>query len=207
MYIMFLEPTSIKISILWNRIKGKLCFILLLFQTLSFAQSFDSTYIHVQGQVYVYGLDLEENDSNVVSEIPVYVSENAFIVNFDGLKNVKIVSLENDNEKQQLSLNKESAKGKVDEVISKAEEIIIAQKESEPYLNINPKPQSISFFFENFQDLKFYPTTNKTAFAQRNISIKDWDFKWIPKNSFKDQLKLTSQLDLLYKVRPPPIYG
>lgn len=206
MYIMFLEPTSIKISILWNRIKGKLCFILLLFQTLSFAQSFDSTYIHVQGQVYVYGLDLEE-DSTHSSEIPVYVSENAFIVNFDGLKNVKIVSLENDNEKQQLSLNKESAKGKVDEEISKAEEIIIAQKESEPYLNINPKPQSISFFFENFQDLKFYPTTNKTAFAQRNISIKDWDFKWIPKNSFKDQLKLTSQLDLLYKVRPPPIYG
>src|SRR5690606_35063770 len=207
MYIMFLEPTSIKISILWNRMKGKLCFLLLLFQTLSFAQSFDSTYIHVQGQVYVYGLELEENDSNVVSKISIYVSENTFVVNFDELKNVEIVSLENDNEKQQLSLNKESAKEKVDEVIAKSEEIIIAQKETEPYLNINPKPQSISFFFENFQDLKLYLTSNKTAFAQRNTYIKDWDFKWIPKNSFKDQLKLTSQLDLLYKVRPPPIYG
>lgn len=157
--------------------------------------------------LYVHGLDLEENDSNAVSEIPIYVSENTLVVNFEEFKNVEIVSLENDNEKQQLSLNKESAKGKVDEVISKAEEIIIAQKESEPYLNINPKPQSISFFFENFQDLKLYLTSNKTAFAQRNISIKDWDFKWIPKNSFKDQLKLTSQFDLLYKVRPPPIYG
>src|SRR5690606_736395 len=181
MYIMFLESTSTKISILWNRMKIKFFFILLLFQTLSFAQSFDSTYIHVQGQVYVYGLDLEENDSNAVSEIPMYVYENTMVVNIEEDKNVKNVSLENDNEEQQLSLKKESAKGKVDEQISKAEEIIIAQKESEPYLNINPKPQSISFFFENFQDLKLYPTTNKTAFAQRNISIKDWDFKWIPK--------------------------
>ena len=129
MYIMFLESTSTKISILWNRMKIKFFFILLLFQTLSFAQSFDSTYIHVQGQVYVYGLDLEENDSNVVSEIPIYVSENTLVVNFEEFKNVKIVSLENDNEKQQLSLNKESAKEKVDEVISKSEEIIIAQKE------------------------------------------------------------------------------
>src|SRR5690625_6959189 len=178
MYIMFLEPTSIKISILWNRMKDKLCFLLLLFQTLSFAQSFDSSYIQAQSQVYVHGLELEANDSDAVSNIPTYVSENTFVVKFDELKNVKIVSLANDNEKQQLSLNKESAKGKVDEVISKAEEIIIAQKESEPYLNINPKPQSISFFFENFQDLKFYPTTNKTAFAQRNTYIKDWDFKW-----------------------------
>src|SRR5690554_814616 len=206
MYKMFIGPTSSEIEIPWIRIVGKLFFVLLLFQTLSLAQSLDSIFVHVQGQVYVHGLDLEE-DSTHSSEIPVYVSENAFIVNFDEVKNVKIVSLENDNEKQQLSVNKESAKEKVDEVISKSEEIIIAQKESEPYLNINPKPQSISFFFENFQDLKLYLTSNKTAFAQRNTYIKDWDFKWIPKNSFKDQLKLTSQLDLLYKVRPPPIYG
>lgn len=144
MYNMFIGPTSSEIEIPWIKIVGKLCFALLLFQTLSLAQSLDSIFVHVQG------LDLEE-DSTHSSEIPVYVSENAFIVNFDGLKNVKIISLENDNEKQQLSLNKESAKEKVDEVISKAEEITIAQKESEPYLNINPKPQSISFFFENFK--------------------------------------------------------
>src|SRR5690625_80573 len=131
MYIMFLEPTSIKISILWNRMKDKLCFLLLLFQTLSFAQSFDSTYIHVQGQVYVHGLELEENDSNAVSKIPIYVSENTFVVNFDELKNVKIVSLENDNEKQQLNLNKDSAKEKVDEIIYKEEEIKIYQNINE----------------------------------------------------------------------------
>src|SRR5690606_38110643 len=79
MYKMFIGPTSSEIEIPWIRIVGKLCFVLLLFQTLSLAQSLDSIFVHVQGQVYVHGLDLEE-DSTHSSEIPVYVSENAFIV-------------------------------------------------------------------------------------------------------------------------------
>ena len=82
MYKMFIGPTSSEIEIPWIRIVGKLCFVLLLFQTLSLAQSLDSIFVHVQGQVYVHGLDLEE-DSTHSSEIPVYVSEKVIIDNWE----------------------------------------------------------------------------------------------------------------------------
>lgn len=198
-------PTKSEIS--FNRIIHVLCIVLLLFHTFIYAQNFNSSDIYIEGDVYIYNLNVKEVDTIDLVEVSVYVSEDVLLVNFDELKSVNLVLVGEDTEKHELNLKGKIKKDLVEEKVSKAEEITIARKELDFYLNFNPEPYSYAFILDVFQDFSIYPTTNKIGYYKKINYINLLNFRWISNDEFRNSSNFTSKFYLLYKVRPPPHYN